>query len=223
MVEHTAFVAYPGSPPELAATIRDAVKEANAGPGDLSLQLWEHNDIAGRPLSVPVLSGIEQARVLVADITRLNFNVTYEVGYAIGIQKRVLLIKYSAITSDDTLVLRTGVFDTLGYRAYSDAERLAEIFQRVSDLTPLKIEAELDTRAPAYLLETPVRTPEMTRIVARVKRARLFYRSFSCPKGAEGNAEGRRSHVVYCIRPQRYLRVAYECQFRFWKGGACLT
>jgi hypothetical protein len=179
MANNTGFVAYPSSPPELAATIREAVDRVNAGQASPTFQTWEHNDVAGRPLTLPVLSGIEQAQVLVADVTRLNFNVTYEVGYAIGLQRRVLLIKHSAITGDAALVLKTGIFDTLGYERYSNAEELAAILQRTFDLTPLKVESEPDKKAPAYLLETPVRTPEMTRIVARVKRARLFYRSFT--------------------------------------------
>ena len=199
MVENNGFVAYPSSPPELAGTIRDAVVRANAGPGSLTFQTWEHNDVAGRPLTLPVMSGIEQAQVLVADVTRLNFNVTYEVGYAIGFQRRVVLVKHSAITGDDALVLRTGIFDTLGYETYSDAEGLAAILQRTLDLTPLKVEEEPDKKAPAYLLETPVRTPEMTRIVARVKRARLFYRSFTPSEDARLSAIDAIRHVSKSI------------------------
>ncbi len=199
MVTYTGFVAYPSSPPELAATIRDAVERANAGPGLPTFQTWEHSDVAGRPLTLPVLSGIEQAQVLVADVTRLNFNVTYEVGYAIGFQRRALLVKHSAITGEDALVLKTGIFDTLGYETYSNADGLAAILQRTLDLTPLKVEGEPDTKAPAYLLETPARTPEMTRIVARVKRARLFYRSFTPSEDARLSAIDAIRHVSRSI------------------------
>jgi len=199
MVENNGFVAYPSFPPELAGTIRDAVVRVNAGQGPLTFQTWEHNDVAGRPLTLPVMSGIEQTQVLVADVTRLNFNVTYEVGYAIGFQRRVVLVKHSAITGDDALVLRTGIFDTLGYETYSDAEGLAAILQRTLDLTPLKVEEEPDKKAPAYLLETPVRTPDMTRIVARVKRARLFYRSFTPSEDARLSATDAIRHVSKSI------------------------
>jgi len=199
MAEHAGFVAYPGSPPELTATIREGVERSNAGPGSLTLQIWEHNDVASRPLTLPVLSGIEQADFLVADITRLNVNVTYEVGYAIGIQKRALLVKYSAISGDDALIHKIGIFDTLGYEKYADAGELAAIIQRTYDLTPLKVHGEPDTRAPAYLLETPIRTPEMTRIVARVKRARLFYRSFTPSEDARLSATDAIRHVSRSI------------------------
>src|SRR2546428_171297 len=53
-----------------------------------------------------------------------------KLGYAIGFQRRALLIKHSAINSDDELVLKAGIFDTLGYKTYSDADGLAAILQR---------------------------------------------------------------------------------------------
>lgn len=198
MAEHKGFVAYPSLPPELGTIIRDAVTLANHDPL-LTYQTWEHSDIAGRPLTDPIHFGIEQADVLVADVTRLNFNVTYEVGFAIGLQRRLLLIKNSAIAGDDDLVRQTGIFDTLGYETYSGPESLLTILQRTLDLTPLKFEPEPDRKAPAYILETPVRTDEMTRIVARVKLARLFYRSFTPSEDPRLSAVDALRHVARSI------------------------
>ena len=56
-----------------------------------------------------------------------KFNVSYEIGYAIGIKKRVLLIRNSTITSDDNVVLKVGIFDTLGHERYSNSEELSQI------------------------------------------------------------------------------------------------
>ena len=170
MNEGVSFVAYPSEPWELSSTIRAAVKLANSEAGEARYETWEHADIAGRLLAPQILSGIETAPVLVADVTRLNFNVTYEIGYAIGAKKRVRLVRNSTITSDDALVLSTGIFDTLGHDKYASSEDLAEILLSSFDLLPLKTEEELDTKAPVYLLECPVRTPEIVRIVARVKK-----------------------------------------------------
>lgn len=195
MANHKGFVAYPSYLPELSQTIRDATAAANARSTALTYLLWEHSDVSGRPLVLPTLTGIETAAVLVADVTRLNFNVTYEVGFAIGLRRRVLLVKHSAIVGDDKQVLRTGIFDTLGYSSYDSVDALTDILQNTTDITPLKIESDLDTKAPAYVLETPVRTPEMTRIIARVKRARLFYRSFTPAEDVRLSANAAIHHV----------------------------
>lgn len=199
LTKNSGFVAYPSSPTEIGIAIRAAVEKTNGVSSSLNFKIWEHNDIAGRPLTLPMLSGIEKAEVLVADITRLNFNVSYEVGYAIGVQKRALLVKHSGITTDDAIVLKTGIFDTLGHQSYADSDELAGILQHTLDHTPLKIESEIDTRAPVYLLETPVRTSEMTRIVARVKKARLFYRSFTPSEDARLSAIDAIRHVSKSI------------------------
>lgn len=196
MTADVGFIAYPGTPSELSSVIREATNLANAEAGPVSYETWEHNDIAGKPLTTPILSGIESAQLLVADVTRLNFNVTYEIGYAIGIKKRVLLIRNSTITSDDTVVLKVGIFDTLGHERYSNSEELSQILRRPIDFSPLKTDAELDKRAPVYLLECPVRTPEMVRIVARVKKARLFYRSFTPAEESRLSAIDAIHHVA---------------------------
>jgi hypothetical protein len=166
------------------------LEKMNAGLSVPEFVLWESSNIAGRPLTEPLLSDIEQASVLVADITRINFNVTYEIGYAIGLRKRLLLIKNSVVSSDEILVSKTGVFDTLGYKPYANSEDLAVMLQQVSSLIPIRIDNDVDSKAPVYLLESPVRTPEMTRIVARVKRVRLFYRSFTPSEDARLAAAG---------------------------------
>jgi len=189
------FFAYPAAPPELSSIIQTAVESANASAGAVRYESWEHNDIAGRPITFPVLSGIKSTTVLVADVTRLNFNVSYEVGYAIGIKKRVLLVRNSTITSDDTLVLKTGIFDTLGHKRYSNSEELAKILLKPVDFSPLKTKSELDKKAPVYLLECTVRSQEMVRIVARVKKARLFYRSFTPSEDSRLSAIDAIRHV----------------------------
>ncbi len=195
MGKKTAFVAYPGSPQELSFTINTAVKSANATSRNIDFHTWEHNDIAGRPLTLPILTGIENAEVVVADVTKLNFNVCYEVGYAIGIQKRVILVKNSSLLSDDTVATKVGIFDTLGYETYPDQNGLCAILIKSNDHTPLKFETEIDNRAPVYLLETPIRTPSTARIVTRVKKARLFYRSFTPSEDARLSAIDAIRHV----------------------------
>lgn len=195
MPKRSGFVAYPGAPHEVAATIREAVELANRQLPALTLHTWEHNDVAGRPLTLPILTGIDDAEILIADVTRLNFNVSYEVGFAIGRQRRVLLIRNSSISSDDTLSARAGIFDTLGYATYADSNELLQLLTCPIDSSPLRLASEIDSKAPVYLIETPVRTPDMMRIVARVKRARLFYRSFTPSEDVRLSAVDAIRHV----------------------------
>jgi hypothetical protein len=107
----TAFVAYPR---EVRETIRATVAKINAGRAGLALHSWEANDVPGRCLIDPILEKISTADFIAADISRLNFNVVYEVGFAIGKKKRAILLRNSAIKRDERQARETGIFDTIG-------------------------------------------------------------------------------------------------------------
>ena len=173
------FCAYPSAPPQLRGCIEGAITQANGAAGLRKFVGWPDNDIAGRPLSGSVQSCIEDATFLVADVTLLNFNVTYEIGYAIGLSKRVYLTRNETLKPASGDLSKVGIFDTLGYVEYTDASSLATHLGAGIDIQPLEVNYVLDKAAPVYVVETPHRTDAMTSIVARTKKARLQYRSFS--------------------------------------------
>ena len=73
-------------------TIEAAVEIYASRQGGGRIASWRENDIAGRFLIDSTLENIAANQCLIADISTLNFNVTYEIGYAIGagIQKLTL-------------------------------------------------------------------------------------------------------------------------------------
>jgi hypothetical protein len=79
----TGFVAYPSAPEQIGDSIRTGCKRLLTQKANHVLTPWESSDIAGYCLTDPILESIKVSDLLVADVTRLNFNVTYEIGYAI--------------------------------------------------------------------------------------------------------------------------------------------
>jgi hypothetical protein len=191
-----AFVAYASDPKEIGQCIMRVAQRVRATSTRLALNLWEQNDIAGRPLVAPIFEGIGSSSLLIADVTVLNFNVAYEVGYAIGTAKRAYLIRHSGIEADEDAVRRVGIFDTLGYETYRDSDDLFRKLSYPLDSTPIPITPVLDRKAPLYLLETPVRTEAMGHIVARVKKARINYRSFVPSENSRLAATEAITHVA---------------------------
>ena len=191
----SAFVAYPSNPNEIGQCI-NRVAERMRGAGKLLMTTWEQNDIAGRPLVAPIFEGIADADLLIADITTLNFNVTYEIGYAIGTSKRAYLIKHSGVNVNQDEIRKVGIFDTLGYEQYGDSDHLYRNLSYRIDTSPIPITPAPDRRAPLYLLETPVRTEWMGYIVARIKKARVNYRSFAPSETSRLAAMDAITHVA---------------------------
>lgn len=195
MEKINGFFAYASKPYQLTRTIQEAIEKANKS-GGCSYTSWEENDIAGKPLTAPIFEGLDSANVLVADITTINFNVTFEIGYAIGIGRRVFLTKSAEYASDDDLINRIGIFDTLGYELYKTSQELSRLISNIRDLHPIDTTTKLNVTTPAYILETPTRGEVMTQIISRIKKARLFYRSFVPTEAARMSALDAISHVA---------------------------
>lgn len=178
MPKEVAFLAYPNSPPELGATIEAARMLADDRLTDWSIRSWAQNDIAGYFLSDKIFSGIDEASLLIADITYLNFNVVYEIGYAIGAGKRVFLIKSRAIQGDIDIANQVGIFDTLGWKDYANATELSALLSGIQSVAPLALPTKLNTNAPLYLLLPREKTDDEIRLISRVKKSRIRFRSF---------------------------------------------
>lgn len=189
------FFAYASQPHQLTKLIKEAVTIANQS-GVCHYATWEDGDIAGRPLTAPIFEALNGANVLVADITTINFNVTFEIGYAIGIGRRVFLTKSSEFVADNDLINSIGIFDTLGYETYAQAQELARLIANIRNLHPIDTTAKPNVSTPAYVLETPVRGDVMSHIISRIKKARLFYRSFVPTETVRLSAPEAISHVA---------------------------
>ena len=92
-------------------TIEAAVEIYASQRGRDLIASWRENDVAGRFLVGSTLEKSGRLR-LIADISTLNFNVTYEIGYAIGAGRRVFIVKNKSIAGNYKLK-HVGIFDTL--------------------------------------------------------------------------------------------------------------
>ncbi|MDO8769426.1 MAG: hypothetical protein Q7K57_12125 [Burkholderiaceae bacterium] len=175
-----AFVAYSSRDSRLAEMIALGIAKANRKVGKrIHYEPWEFNDIAGNPLISPILEGIDASKYVVADITYLNPNVVYEVGFAIGRSRRCFLIRHQGTAGDERIAREVGIFDTLGYDSYTDDESLANSLSAYVDPTPLQVPVSLDRLAPVYVVEPPAKGGIATLMTSRLKKAKYKYRSFN--------------------------------------------
>lgn len=173
-----AFYAYPSSMVDVTQVIHAAKSILSATRRDLELQLWKENDISGRPLTDPIFEGIANADIFIGDITAMNFNVTFEIGYAIGLGKRVYLTRDGNIPRDRGLADRIGIFDTLGFETYNDEQRLAELIKNYRLDGGIPLRPRINLKSPIYVLQTPQSNWAMIAITARIKKARLGYKGY---------------------------------------------
>tara|TARA_R110000824_G_scaffold129584_4_gene291061 strand:- start:3022 stop:5343 length:2322 start_codon:yes stop_codon:yes gene_type:complete len=171
------FYAYASHPPEIGQTIEQAVEALKANT-KIDVKTWRTLDIPGHFISQEVLEEIDSCGFLLADISLLNFNVTYEIGYAIGKGKRILLTKNKTIKELSPSIREVGIFDTLGYKEYQNSYELIDFISSFHSSSPLAIPNKINTKSPVYLLESMHKTDWATRIVSRIKKARYLFRTF---------------------------------------------
>ncbi len=177
--EPSGFLAYPSAPREIGETIRGALDILRNRYSYTRIQSWEQNDIAGRFITDPLFQKIRGTGFLIADITQLNFNVAYEIGYAIGCHRRLVLVRNSTLTSNDELMQDVGVFDTLGCETYSNSNTLSDVVRGISDVEPIPFRVDqINRKAPIFVVNPRDKTDAEIRITSRIKKARLKYRSF---------------------------------------------
>lgn len=171
------FFAYASQPALIGETVDLCALQAKNSTS-IELSVWKELEIAGNFLSTAVRSGIDSSEILIADVSVLNFNVYYEIGYAIGRGKGILLVRHSAIRqSDDEREL--GLLDTLGYLPYENSADLLRCIETSEAGHPLEPNQDaLRVKSPVFLLESRVKTDTALRIRSRVKKARLPFRSF---------------------------------------------
>lgn len=175
-----AFVAYASADKNVSEIVFQAVQRANAKPIAVEYEPWEFNDIAGNPLISPIIEGIDESAYVVADITYLNLNVIYEVGYAIGRSKRVFLIRHAPTVGDKADANSAGIFDTLGYYEYSDVDTLTSRLTAHIDPTPLSTSFPLNRKSLIYVVEPPSRNQALKVLLSRLKKAGYrYHRSFN--------------------------------------------
>lgn len=170
------FYAYPSAPPAIGQVIQSAIGRLN--PGTCDIATWEENDIAGYPLLSPILEKIDSSDLLLADISKLNFNVTFEVGYAIARGKRAFLTRNSGLRKDPLIDL-VGIYDTIGYENYENSDALLKLLRHVQFRDPIPTQYPIDRRAPVYVVEPPRRDELTLMLTSKLKKTRLKYRSFN--------------------------------------------
>jgi hypothetical protein len=97
----------------------------------------------GNPLISPIIDRIEESAFIIADITTLNLNVVYEIGFAVGRRRRAYLIRHQGTAGDKVMAREAGIFDTLGYHEYSNQEDLVRRLTSNIDPEPLSFSRSL--------------------------------------------------------------------------------
>ena len=131
MTENTipqAFFAYPSRSP-LEEAIHDSVSELNEKK-QVKIKTWEECEIGGTVIIDTICDAIDEAELFLADLTGLNANVMFELGYALACGKRIWLILDDSYTEQQNMFEQLKILTTVGYVSCRNSEDIISGFYK---------------------------------------------------------------------------------------------
>lgn len=119
------FVAYASASTARGETIEKAVESINGG-AVVEVLSWRGLSIAGRLVISTICEEIRNRDLFIADVTDLNPNVLFELGYAIALRKRIWLLLDPNIERAKLDFERFQLLTTIGYSPYSNSHDIVK-------------------------------------------------------------------------------------------------
>ena len=174
------FFAYPSRPPQIAESISLAVDALREAQPDWDWQTWTDINVSGQLIFCEICKRIRSSHALVADTTTLNFNLLFEIGFAVSLGVPLVLIRDSTYAVDSENFRRLGLLDTVGHIDFQNsADLAAELPAALSNAKPIPdVPQRAFRETPVYVLRSTIPTDGSLSIEATLKKSRLRYRTY---------------------------------------------
>lgn len=223
----TSVFLYPSKPEIIANTIEEAVERLQQAYGETNWLSWKNFDTAGQIIFCEISKAIRFTSVVVADVTTLNFNLLFEIGYALGLNKAILPIRDSNFIQDKKEFDQLGLLDTFGYH---DFQNYKELMDGVLERTPTPFTAQIpaiNKEMPIYLIKSHVQTDGMIRLLSSLKKSALRFRTFDPKETSRLSLQEafKQVHsslgvVVHLLAPNRAGATVHNARCAFVAGMA---
>lgn len=215
-----AFFGYPSRPELSRETLAKAAQHIGQS-GELKAVTWEQLDVTGRLIIDRITEAIDRASVSVFDITNMNENVMFEVGYAIGANRQIWLVRDPSDEDAERQFKEVAILVDVGYESYENSHELASAFsrdrpfERPMTIFEESIEPGLDpVSSPSiFYMRSPLHSEaerEIGRSIDRQRRAGIR-RTVADPRESTVESLGWYAHhcysssaaIVHLLRPGR--------------------
>lgn len=151
----SGFFAYP-SKADIAEVIKNGVAKINET-GIVQLKTWESCRVGGKLIIGEICKEIDSANIFCADLTGLNHNVMFELGFAIARNKRIWLAVDNTVVETKSDLQKLRMLTTVGHAEYCNSNDLQGKF--LTDQSWIDLEATIFNQAikpnlPSFIHET---------------------------------------------------------------------
>jgi hypothetical protein len=170
---------YGSKPENIAAAIESAIESARgAGVGE-GWRSWKDLPISGQIIFCEICKAMRFSGTLVADVTTLNFNLLFEIGFGIGLGVPLIPIRDTTYMADKRDFEELAVLQTLGYVDFTNgANLLAALAARLPGDPLPRVETDTAVEAPLYVLKGPIETEGAISLMSAIKKSRIKFRTY---------------------------------------------
>jgi hypothetical protein len=172
------FFAFPSNP-SLTEVVEEAIEIIN-NTRAIEITSWRALRISGKTVITEICRAIDQAEVFLADLTYLNPNVLFELGFAIAKNKRICIFLDPSIERSKNDFGRFNL-STLGYSPYSNSDDLVSKYFRdsphenISETilaeSQLNMESNPSQQNGILYLKSPIDTQASVRLSHRITKS----------------------------------------------------
>lgn len=219
---------YPSEPEILASTVETSVSALPSLTGGQVWRSWKQLDIPGQIIFCEICKALRFVKLVVADVTTLNFNLLFEIGYAIGLGLPVLPIRDTSYVRDSRVFDELGLLATLGYIDYANSEALAKaVAERIGDASLFPNYLAPNSEQPLYLVRSHIQSEGMVRLMSVLKKSGLRFRTFdpqetsrlSLHEAYKGICSSY-GVIAHLVDPNRIGALAHNARCAFLAGMA---
>lgn len=222
---------FPSDPEIIASTIEEAAQRLQAASGSKRWATWKNLGTKGQIIFCEICKAVRFSKLVVADVTTLNFNLLFEIGFAIGLGVPVLPIRDTSFLKDAKMFSELGLIDTLGYFDFQNSNDLVkELMTSVRQPQVFPSAQPIDKERPIYLVKSPIQSEGMIRLMSSVKKSGLRFRSFDPKEQARlslheafRQVSSSLGIVVHLISPERAGATVHNAMCAFLAGLGLAT
>jgi hypothetical protein len=168
---------YPSESSIISSTIESSAEALSKKHTNISYLTWKDLKTQGKIIFCEICKAIFSSSYLICDITTLNFNVLFEIGYIYGLSKPLIPI-FDTSFGGSKMLDKIGLLDTVGYKSFTNSQDLISIAEAGPSDVILQRASAIDTFRPLYYLKTPLDTEGSLRITASLKKSWFRFRLF---------------------------------------------
>lgn len=206
-----ALFLFPSTPSPIAATIEAGIQRLDRVSGEKTFKSWRQLPITGRLIFCEICKASRFSSTIVADVTTLNFNLLFEIGFCIGVGIPVIPIRDTSYIANKRDFDELGLLDTLGYLDFQNADELSSNLP--SRLPGTAFPTPLDKpfiETPLYVLKGHIQTEGTVQLMSTLKKSGLRFRTYDPVESprltlheARKQISGSVGVIAHLLSPQR--------------------